>query len=480
MWDAVRRQLRQQRRLESRLPPVRANVASRPGAVGGSGIRPNAGRLSVTQERLWRLDRATAAGRLSYNVTYPLTVYGDLDLEALRGAVDDLVMRHEALRTSFVDEGRGPQRVVGARRGSLVEFTDLTGSAPAEANDWLDRLAAHRFGLGDGAPIRVFVGRRSSAERLMMLVGHHIVLDGRSLSVILGELGKAYSARVLNQPQPSAAPELQAGDFIEWQWSWLASPAGEPYRTYWLRRLACPAFARAGTVLGRPPGLDFSGGLEECEIPAAVRRRVADLARDLDVPAVSVYFRTYQALLHAYTSERFLVCGLPAANRGRSELAEVVGFLVNVLPVASDLRSDLDVREAVRAADRAMADAYVHQAMPVEYVTPQVRPDLDRSLLTIDHFFAAYRRVVAHPLSMAGLTLGPAPALAMKDCEFPFMMTVMEVGATAVARLSYGNWVAGPGQVARLVAAYVRLLDRATSAPAGRLRDHAAAVVRQC
>jgi len=156
----------------------------------------------------------------------------------------------------------------------------------------------------------------------------------------------------------------------------------------------------------------------------------------------------------------------------------VVGFLVNILPVPSTRDHRRTFRAAVGDADRSVSDAYAYQAMPIEHLVPVTFPALPRTALPIDTFFAAYRDVFSHPLSMPSVTVGSSPPIPMKDAEFALMMTVSESRTGAISTLSYGAWAFSESDARTLAAAYVDLLDRCTAQPDRPLGEVAATAGR--
>jgi hypothetical protein len=297
-------------------------------------------------------------------------------------------------------------------------------------------------------------------------MGHHIVLDGRSVSVLFTELEALYNGYLLEGRPPELAPPLrQLGDFVAWQASWLRSPAATPFLDHW-RRQVPPGRLTADTA---PASADYAGGRVQQEIPPAILARVRALARRENVTVATVCLAVYQALLRSREPRRKMIVGIPAANRGRAELAAVVGYLVNILPLPGPPEPGRSLSEAVRLAETAVGDAYAYQAMPIEHVVATLssgaRTSGARSTVPIDTLFAAYRDVMRSEPRMHSLRLGPKPLLPVKDAEFAIMLTVAEEDDNGTAMFSYQTSAYSRADAAALAAEYVRLLDAATQYP---------------
>jgi hypothetical protein len=445
MWDVARRQLREQRRLERALPPVTA--APRDGDCG----------LSPGQGRLWRLERSGA--EIAYNITLPLRLRGELDQEALRRAVRDVMNRHEALRTVFAErDGTLVQRPLEAVAPELP--CRRLGLDDTSVRIWLEEQAQYRFDLRSEPPFRMVLGRQGShGDWILLLLAHHIVLDGRSATVLFREVRQLYAGYAAGRQIDLPAPPLQLRDVVQWQRGWLDGPAAEPFLDYWRAQLPV---GRMRELLERPAPGDWSGGRVQVDLPTSLVAAVHGLATRAGSSTAAVHLTTFQELLRRSTGSADVTVGVPAANRGRAELAEVVGFLVNILPVAGRSARIVPGPQAVRDAERVLCDAYAHQAVPIEHVVARLLDQPEPAALPIDAFFVAYRQVLGEDQPLPGLRAGPEPALAAKDAEFPLMLTVVEGQARATAMFSHRICDHDAASARQLAADYLDLLDAAT------------------
>lgn len=409
--------------------------------------------------------RRTLADRpVPYNITLPLRLIGPLDESAFRRALLDVVNRHEALRTVFDDADLfdgigacGSQRVMP----SYDELPDCYYSAqagPADGQEqWLTTEASREFDLTSEPAIRVAVYRYRAGECLMFLLAHHIIFDGRSASVIFTELEDLYNGYLTGPPRTLAPPPRQHRDFVGWQAGWLNSPAAEAYQRYWRERVPPARLAECA----RPPSGNYAGGRVHQTVPPEVVARIGSLAEREHVTNAAVYLAAFLPLL---ATGREVIVGIPAANRGRPELTGVVGFLVNVLPVVVRLEERSTFQQATLRSHEAMGGAYAYQAMPIEHLA-----DLDAGrpcgTIPIDAFFVAYRQAMDAQLRMHGLRLGDEPEIAVKDAEFPVMLTVIERHVGATVMLSYQTSAYRPDEAAALAGRYVDLLTQATLRP---------------
>ena len=307
--------------------------------------------LTAAQRSYWFLDQYLADPSI-YDVRMLYSIDGQLDPERLAAALDQLVERHEALRTAIETRPDGQyQRIVPAYR---VPFDVLEAQTD-------DQLAAHpqpASDLSTGRLIRAVLSQRSHDSWRLLLTIHHSAVDARSLEVLLTELPILYSGRPLAQPQ--VAPRDVA--------AWEASQPLSQGLAYWQQKLAgAPAHLDLVTDHQRPLVPDHHGGSVQVPLPEEVLTGLDQLASAERASRFTVIFAALAALLQKHTRQDDIVVGAPMANRTVSEFDDVVGCFVNTVPLRLAV-DDGSFRELVRRARSTVLETHAHQGVPLERI----------------------------------------------------------------------------------------------------------------
>ncbi|HKI05115.1 MAG TPA: amino acid adenylation domain-containing protein, partial [Thermoanaerobaculia bacterium] len=383
--------------------PTVAGLAVRLATAGPPAPRPLVARaaesgeipLSFAQERLWFLDRLRP-GSSAYNMPAAVRLTGDLDVAALAAAVSEIVRRHEALRTVFVESPgtSRPVQVVTPWRPRALAIIDLSTdlSADLPAASWEEeRLALEEarrpFDLvaGDaGWMVRGALLRLGTREHVLLVTLHHIAADGWSVEVFLREMTVLYGAFRAGRPSPLADLPIQYADFAVWQRSWLRDEELESRLAYWRGRLdGLPPSLDLPADRPRPAAPSFRGGVRRLELPASLSAGLQALARREGATLFMVLLAGFQALLSRYSGQEDVAVGTPVANRGRLETEGLIGFFVNTLVMRLDLSGDPSFGELTGRTRAAALAAFAHEDLPFEKLVEELAPvrDLGRTPL---------------------------------------------------------------------------------------------------
>ncbi|WP_064746519.1 non-ribosomal peptide synthetase [Lysobacter antibioticus] len=338
--------------------------------------------LSFAQQRLWILDQFEP-GSPVYNVPMSLWVEGRLDQAALQRALDEIVRRHESLRTVIQADSEGPcQQVLDPAPVPLAQ-EDLRG-LPASAREAaaFERgraEAARPFDLARGPMFRATLIQVEDQRRLLVLNAHHIVVDGWSLGILLDELQQLYAAYAQNAASPLPEPALQYADYALWQREESERGKLQPQLDYWTQRLAgrLPVLELPGDR-PRPARQDYAGAALRETVPAGLYEQVKQLAREHGATPFMVVLAAFQTLLMRYSGQTDQICGVGLANRGRPELEPMIGFFINTLAMRHDLSGDPSFAELLARVKDGTIGAFSHQDLPIERLIESL--DLDRAL----------------------------------------------------------------------------------------------------
>ncbi|WP_049564136.1 condensation domain-containing protein [Streptomyces sp. SBT349] len=334
--------------------------------VGGT-TDTSDGPATFLQEVLFTTMSASPDENRAFNVENVHTIRGPLDVAALARSVDLVIERHESLRTVFLAHPDGVRaRVLPAPADALI-LRDHTGAAaPAEVDAAVREDAEHLFDLARERPGRFTLHRIGEDEHLLVVVVHHIVLDGWAMGVLLADLATAYGdVRAGRIPFGGRRPG-QLADFARHQRALTASPEAVPLLDYWARQLA--DLQDGSTVpYDRParPHQTFAGDRLDFELPAALARSVRDVARAERVTVTAVVLLAYQMLLREYAGQEDIVVGVPTANRFPPWTQDCVGLLMNTHCVRMRLPARAPLRDLLHASARTLTDALRHQEVPL-------------------------------------------------------------------------------------------------------------------
>jgi amino acid adenylation domain-containing protein len=331
----------------------------------------------LAQERLWFLEQIKP-GSPVFNLCRALRVFGTLNVAALESSVNEILRRHEALRTKINDEsGRAVQRIALFRRMHLpvADLSKLSDSDRQRESNRLARQAARRpFDLGRGRLLRAKLVRLSGAEHILVVCTHHIVSDAWSMGVLVDELWCCYRAFASGENPSLAGLPIQYRDYALWQRDESSGAAAKPHLLYWQTHLAGAPLLDLPTDRLRPERQSFRGARQPIEIAAPITKALYDLSRREGATLFMTLLAGFQLLLHRYTGQNDIVVGTPVANRGRCELEAVIGLFVNTLALRVDLSGEPSFLELLRRVRESCLNGYARQDMPFEKVVAALRP----------------------------------------------------------------------------------------------------------
>jgi amino acid adenylation domain-containing protein len=430
--------------------------------------------LSFSQQRLWFLAQLQPESA-AYHVSAAARAQGRLDPRALRASLDEIVRRHEILRTTFDTVDGQPTQVVAQTASvdlALVDLSELPAEARAEARltALMQEHARHPFDLRRGPLLRVALFRLREDEHLILLAMHHIISDAWSLAVFTRELAALYEAFAQARPSPLAELPIQYADFAVWQQAWLRGGAFEGARAFWRRQLEGLAPLALPTDRPRPPTQTFRGASRDFELPAELSAALRSFSRGENVTLFMTLLAVFKLLLSYYSRQDEIVVGTDVANRRAVETEELIGFFVNTLVLRMDLGGNPTFGELLARVRGVVLGAYTHQDMPFHLLVRELQPRRDLSRNPLFQVMFILQNAPPPVLQLRGLTLRQ---LAMPHDASPFDLTVsMEEGAGSGGirgTLRYSTDLFDAATITRMSADYVALLRAAASQPDARL-----------
>ncbi len=428
--------------------------------------------LSFAQERLWLLDQMHPGDGV-YTIPVALHLSGELDADALRAALAEIVARHEALRTVFGRDGERAVQVVLPPAAFELAVEDLSEVSddvrPAALEARMHAEARRPFDLAAGPLFRALLLRVADEEHVLVLAMHHAASDGWSMDVLFRELGALYAAFSRGEPSPLPALPLQYADYAAWQRGWLRGEALERQVDGWKARLAdAPALLELPTDRPRPAVQSFRGAIHDFRVPAGVADALRALSRREGATQFMTLLAAWQLLLARWSGQDDVVVGTAVAGRTRAELEGMVGMFVNTLALRGDLGGDPPFRELLARVRETVLDAHLHQDLPFERLVEAL--ETGRSLGHAPVFQVMFTLQAAPPAAPAlpGLR-ARTEEVPTGTAKFDLTLQLTDAGGELAASLEYATDLFDAATVERMAEHFRVLLAGIAADPDRRL-----------
>ena len=410
--------------------------------------------LSFGQQRLWFLDQLGGGGG-AYHIPMRVRMRGALDRDALRRALDAVVARHEALRTTFpVVDGRPEQRVAPAEMSGfrLVEH-DLGAYTEAELHRLMEDEARARFDLERGPLFRGRLVRLGDEDHVLLLTLHHAVADGWSTGVLARELSALYAAFLRGEPDPLPPLPVQYTDYAAWQREWVEGEVLQRQAGYWKQALAgAPELLELPADHARTAEREHTGAAMRLELDEELTAALKALSRRRGTTLFMTLLAGWAAVLGRLSGQDEVVIGTPTANRGRSEVEGLIGFFVNMLALRVDLSGSPTVAELLGRVKARALDAQHNQDIPFERVVEAVQPVRSLASSPLFQVVFAWQNAPGGEMSLPGLELGGVGASEPPiTARFDLALSLWEANGRIVGGMLYATALFEEATVARYV-----------------------------
>jgi amino acid adenylation domain-containing protein/non-ribosomal peptide synthase protein (TIGR01720 family) len=395
--------------------------------------------LSFAQQRLWFIDQLEP-GNAAYNIPGAVRLEGRLDLDAIERAINEIVRRHEVLRTRFETEDGEPAQVIDAWTPRRLEVIDLTGLARAERTAEVSRRAKEEavtgFALSQGPLLRVKVLKLDEEEHVLLFTMHHIVSDGWSMGIMIEEIGALYRAYCVGEPSPLAELPIQYADFAVWQREYLVGEVMEREIEYWKKQLTDVAIVELPTDHPRLAEPSYRGGEVEVRIDRELSEGLRRLSQREGATLFMVLMAAFKALLMRYSGAEDVSVGTVIANRTRKEVEGLIGFFVNTLVMRTDLSGNPSFRELIKREREVSLGAYGRQEVPFERLVEEINPKRDLSRSPLFQVMMAFQNMTRDALEIKGLKVKEAGE-ETRMAKFDLTLLLAEDGECIAGGLGY-------------------------------------------
>ncbi|MEH2110842.1 amino acid adenylation domain-containing protein [Nostoc sp.] len=368
--------------------------------------------LSFAQQRLWFLDQLIPNNPF-YNIPLALHLTGSLKLAALEQTFNEIVQRHEALRTTIVVQKGQPVQVINPTLTIPLPIIDLRQLPQAEreiqARRFTTQEAQRPFNLSTDSLLQVKLLWLDETQYILLLTMHHIVSDGWSIGVLIQEIAALYTAFASNQPSPLPKLTIQYADFAYWQRQWLQGEVLEKQLSYWQKQLDGISILNLPTDRPRLAAQTYQGARQPLQLSKSLSKALLALRQQEGVTLFITLLAAFQVLLYRYTQQEDIAIGSPIANRNRSEIEGLIGFFVNSLVLRTDLSGNPTFRELLSRVKEVALGAYAHQDLPFEKLVEELHPERNLNQNPLFQVVFALQNAPMTALELPSLTLSPLP-----------------------------------------------------------------------
>jgi amino acid adenylation domain-containing protein/non-ribosomal peptide synthase protein (TIGR01720 family) len=426
--------------------------------------------LSFSQQRLWFLDQLEP-GSPFYNLQTAVALTGSFNFRVFEKSFNEIIRRHEILRTNFVTvEGRAAQ-VISARRSLRLPLIDLSELNEDEQDREVQRLgtedAQQPFDLSSGPLLRMSVLRLTPQEHVVLLTTHHIISDGWSLNLLVQEVATLCEVFKAGKPLPLAELPIQYADYAVWQRRWLQGEVLEQHMAYWRQHLGAELpVLELPSDRPRPAVQSYRGSHLEFALTTELTQELQALSRRAGTTLFMTMLSVFTTLLHRYTGQDKIFVGAPIAGRTRIETEKLIGFFVNTLVMRADLSGHMSFQELMGQVRERALGAYTHQELPFEKLVDELEPERDLSRSPLFQVMFDLKSVSKKALQVEGLRMRTLNLQTTKKTAlFDLTLAMVEVDGQLTGALEYNTDLFDQSRIERLLGHLQALIESIVSEP---------------
>ena len=429
--------------------------------------------LSFAQQRLWFMDQLEPGSPL-YNVPKAFRVRGTLHIQSLEQSLNEIVRRHDVLRTTFqVTDGK-PVQNISPRIIISLHLMDLVDRPECERNAEALRLineeACRPFDLARGPLLRACLVRLAAEDHILLVTLHHIISDGWSMGILYRELSALYNAYLQGRPSPLEELPVQYVDFARWQREWLQGEVLQSQVAYWKERLSNIPTLQLLTDRQRPAVQSYRGARKSIVLANRLCQALNVFSQSERASLFMTLLAAFNVLLCRYSGQNDIVIGTPIAGRNRSEVEGLIGFFVNALVLRTDLAGDPTFRELLGRVRDGALDAYAHQDLPFEKLVEEMAPERNPGHAPLTQVMFAYQNFPDSPIEMSGCSVQPLD-LDTGSAKFDLTLQVSKNSYGMRCVLAYGTDLFDSETIARMLGHFRTLLEAVVADPNRRISE---------
>ncbi len=435
--------------------------------------RPEVLPLSFAQQRLWFLDQLEL-GNTTYVIPSALRMDGEIKAQALERSFQELIHRHESLRTTFEERDGQPMQVIHLAGPFTLPVIDLQGLREEQREQVARQLASqerqHPCDLTTGPLLRTYLLRLESQEHVLLQTLHHIITDGWSSQVLQRELVTLYQAFAAGQPSPLASLPIQYIDYALWQRAWLQGEVLQAQLSYWRSQLAGIVPLELPTDHPRPSVQTHRGARQVLQLSPILSEQLVALSGQQNVTLFMLLLAAFQILLARYTGQKEISVGTPIANRHHAEIERVIGFFVNTLVLRTDLSSNPTFLEVLRQVREVCLGAYAHQDVPFEKIVEELEPERDLSRSPLFQVMFVVQNTPPGQGELTGVSLEPF-STESQISKFDLTLSMVQREQGLGCWLEYNTNLFEADTITGMLSHWQRILEGVVDNPQDRVWD---------
>jgi amino acid adenylation domain-containing protein len=422
--------------------------------------------LSFAQQRLWFMSKLEGPS-YTYNLSVVMRLRGSLDEDALTGALETIVARHEVLRTRFREIDGVPIQVIDRIGEFAVRRPQLPSRDTLAA--FIDEELHYPFDLSRDALFRALLLEDGPEAQVLILNLHHSIADGWSLGVLMKELTALYDAFRDGRPSPLPPLPIQYADYAHWQRHWLTGDVLAAETGYWKEALAnLPPMLDLPTDRPRPPVQSYRGAHELVLLPDDLTARLIALSQKSGGTLFMTLLAAFNILLSRYSGQTDIAVGTPVANRTRPELEPLIGFFINTLVMRADLTGDPTFAALLEKTRETALNAYAHQEVPFEYLVEQLNPARSLSYSPLFQVMLVLQNAPYSAVQLPGVEVTPIPH-EQRTTKVDLTLSLTEAEGGLSGALEYNTDLFDRATIQRMLDHYRRLLEAIVANPEERI-----------
>ncbi|WP_373534966.1 amino acid adenylation domain-containing protein [Microcoleus sp.] len=418
--------------------------------------------LSFAQQGLWFLDQLQPNSSF-YNIPLAFRLSGQLNIAALESSINEIIQRHEALRTNFAAGEGQPVQVIASSFNCQVQVVNLLHLPETERKTEAQRLvtveANRPFNLEREPLFRVTLLLLDQTEYVLLFTMHHIISDGWSLGVLLKELTELYKGFcTLKHPVLPDLP-VQYADFAVWQRQWVTGEILETQLHYWKEQLKnAPNLLELPTDRPRPAVQTFRGAYYHAVLPQELSAELTALSKQVGVTLFMTLLAAFQTFLYRLSRQDNIVVGTPVAGRNRQEIQGLIGFFVNTLVLRTDLSSTPSFEELLGRVREVALQAYTNQDLPFEQLVEALHPTRDLSHTPLFQVMFAFDDALVPSVELPELSVSSYP-VELGTAKFDLGLSMENTACGLVAEWEYSTDLFDESTIVRIARNFQTLLE---------------------
>ena len=440
-------------------------------AVPRNGYLP----VSFEQERLWVAEQLKPTGTASNIGVIGVQLTGQLNIPALEQSLNEIVQRHEILRTTFAMVEGHLAQIIAPHINWTLPVEDCQNLEKSKQSSVIVQIAKEEgqqpFNLSQGPLWRFKILRLGESEYLLLLILHHIIFDGLSIMLFIRELATLYEAFCMEKPSPLPEIPIQYGDFVVWQRQWLQSKDLEKSLTYWKKRLdGAPPLLKLPLDRPRPLSRHFQTAQKLFQLSANLLSEIQQLSEKQNVTNFTILMAGFKALLYQYSGQEDIIIGVPTSGRVHKKVESLIGLFSYPLVLRTDLSGNPSFLELLGRVRNTLVDAYAHKHIPLEKVVEIIEPERSSQYNPLIQVVFSF---VKHldSINLQNLTLTLLAEAISTPTDLDLFLRMYQVDDVLHGAVEYQTDIFDAETIETFVNSYCQILEQGVQSPETKLSE---------